>query len=405
MQVVVVGGGAAGVFAAIQCKLHHPNVHVILVEKSNELLQKVKISGGGRCNVTHASDSIAYMHRCYPRGGKQLKKLFGQFFTKETVNFFESRGVKLKAEEDHRMFPVTDNSQTIIDCLVRELHKGRVEVKFNTTVNSITQTNRDYALDTSSGEMHADRLILATGGSPNERGLGWLKDIGYAIAAPVPSLFTFNLKKHAINALMGVSVNPVSVKIQGFEEVSEGPLLITHWGFSGPAVLKLSAFAARFLHEQRYQYSIGINWLGNQPEHELREAWNARFAKHAKQKVGSKNPFDLPARLWDYLLKRAEVDGALTWSTLPKKQKNRLIHVLTNDTYDCKGKTTFKEEFVTAGGVAWENIHVKTMESKLHAGLFFAGELVDMDGITGGFNFQAAWTTGFVAGNNAGITK
>ncbi len=402
MQVAVVGGGAAGVFAAIQCKLNHPNAYVILIEKSNELLQKVKISGGGRCNVTHASDSIAYMHRCYPRGGKQLKKLLGQFFTKDTVSFFENRGVKLKTEADNRMFPITDQSQTIIDCLMKELYKGRVEVKFETTVKRITTAGKGFGIETNAGRIYADRLILATGGSPNERGLQWLKDIGYALAAPVPSLFTFNLKKHPINQLMGVSVNPVSIQIHGFDEVSEGPVLITHWGFSGPAVLKLSAFAARFLHEQRYQYSISINWLGNTPEHELRASWNTIAAKHPKQKVMGKNPFDLPSRLWDYLVTRAELQEGNTWSTLPKKQKNKLIQVLTNDTYNCKGKTTFKEEFVTAGGIAWENLNVKTMESKLHPGLFFAGELVDMDGITGGFNFQAAWTTGFVAGLNAG---
>jgi predicted Rossmann fold flavoprotein len=398
MKVAVVGGGASGVFAAISAKRNYPNAQVTIFEKSNELLHKVKISGGGRCNVTHNSSSIAYMSKCYPRGGKQLKKLFQQFFTSDTIRFFEDRGVKLKSEADNRMFPITDNSQTIIDCLIRELHHLGVQIKFDQRIQQITSLEHGFRLSISNKQQSVDKVIVATGGSPNSKGLTWLQDMGYKIEQPVPSLFTFNMKKNPITQLMGVVANPVKVRVVGFDEESVGPLLVTHWGMSGPAILKLSAFAARFLNESAYEYEVRVNWCGEISEHELREDWSQLIRGKEKAAVHKKPIIDLPQRLWTFLLEKANIRNNYNWSNLPKKEKNRLIEVLVNDSYQAKGKTTFKEEFVTAGGVSWSNLNPKTMESKLHSGLYFAGEVVDMDGITGGFNFQAAWTTGFVAG-------
>jgi len=398
MKVAVIGGGASGVFAAISAKRCHPNAQVTIFEKSNELLHKVKISGGGRCNVTHNSSSIAYMSKCYPRGGRQLKKLFQQFFTSDTIQFFEDRGVKLKSEADNRMFPVTDNSQTIIDCLLRELHCLRIQIEFDQRIQQITPIEQGFKLSVSDKQRVVNKVIIATGGSPNSKGLTWLKGMGYEIEQPVPSLFTFNMKKDPITQLMGVVANPVKVRIVGFKEESVGPLLVTHWGMSGPAILKLSAFAARFLNDNRYEYEVRINWCGEISEHELREDWSRLISGKEKSVVHKKPIIDLPQRLWTFLLEKAGIRYDYSWSNLPKKEKNRLIEVLVNDSYQAKGKTTFKEEFVTAGGIAWSNLNPKTMESRLHPGLYFAGEVVDMDGITGGFNFQAAWTTGFVAG-------
>lgn len=400
MRVAIVGGGAAGVFAAISCKSHHPQAEVVILEKTDQLLQKVKVSGGGRCNVTHNHTSIGEMARCYPRGSKVMKKLFPKFFVKDTIAWFAERGVKLKVEEDGRMFPTTDSSQTIINCFLREIKKLQIDVWFNARVSSVETVENGYTLEVSKQKRTFDKVIWATGGVPNAKALDWLKERGYVIEKPIPSLFTFNMKKNPITQLMGVVANPVTVTVEGFKYQSTGPLLVTHWGMSGPAVLKLSAYAAAFLSQANYEYTVHVNWLGSQTENEFREELNALLLEVGKRKIGNKNPFELPARLWEFLLQKAEVDPNKTWNEVGKKALNKLINTLLNDIYDAKGKTTFKEEFVTAGGISWSNIQLPTMESKIDPGMYFAGELLDVDGITGGFNFQAAWTTGYLAGKN-----
>ncbi len=399
--IAIIGGGAAGFFAAISCKKHHPEADVTLYEKSDKLLAKVKISGGGRCNVTHACFSNAQLVKFYPRGGSQLKKVFSQFSTQDTIQWFESRGVKLKTEEDNRMFPVTDNSQTIIDCLINESKKLGIKIWMHSPVALMKKNPGSKHFDISVGDKESvavDKIIIATGGSPKVSGFKWLEDMGHHIETPVPSLFTFNMPNERIKELMGVSVEQVAVRIQGTKLAAEGPLLITHWGMSGPAILKLSSFGARTLHEIDYRFTVLINWLGGINEEKLREQLPVEIEKLNRTTISNKNPFRLPNRLWLFFLDRLDISATKTWAELSKKELNRLITLLTNDAYYAEGKTTFKEEFVTCGGVSLNDINLETMESKIVPGLYFAGEVIDVDAVTGGFNFQAAWSTGHVAG-------
>jgi len=384
MNIIVIGGGAAGFFAALSCKFHHPEYTVTLVEKSDKLLAKVAVSGGGRCNVTHACFDNKTLSKFYPRGERQLYKLFFQFNAKDTVTWFESRGVKLKTEADNRMFPVSDNSQTIIDCLVSEANKLGVVIQKGVSVSDIRETR-------------ADKIIIASGGSPKLAGFDWLKNLGHTIIPPVPSLFTFNMPDEPIKKLMGVVANPVSLRIKGVKAESIGPLLITHWGMSGPAVLKLSSLCARELSEIDYTFEVVVNWL-NENEVQMRDQLSITLEKFGKRQLGNINPFQLPSRLWLFLLEKNEIDPTIPWNELGKKRHNQLMNTLLNDAYKVKGKTTFKEEFVTCGGVALDEVSFDTMESKICPGIYFAGEVLDIDAVTGGFNFQAAWTTGFVAG-------
>jgi predicted Rossmann fold flavoprotein len=398
MEVAVIGGGAAGFFAAISCKTHHPNAGVTIYEKSDKLLAKVRVSGGGRCNVTHACFINSQLAKFYPRGGAQLKKAFVQFSTTDTVNWFESRGVKLKTEEDGRMFPVTDNSQTIIDCLLNEAEKLGIAIQLHQPVLAITKENDCFKLTLRDKIIRADKIIIASGGSPKSEGFDWLKNIGHTIVPPMPSLFTFNMPDEPIKTLMGVSVKNVSVRIIGTKLKSDGPLLITHWGMSGPAILKLSAWGARILNELNYNFNIQVNWTGSLNENEARNIlWN-ELNKHPKKQISNSNSFQLPERLYLYLLSKLTIKPDTPLEEMGKKNLNRLLNTLLNDEYKVKGKTTFKEEFVTSGGVSLTDVNIDTMESKVCPGLFFAGEVLDIDGVTGGFNFQAAWSTGFVAG-------
>lgn len=401
MQVAIIGGGAAGFFAAISAKTHHPDAEVVLYERTAKLLAKVKVSGGGRCNVTHACFQPSQLLKFYPRGARQLRKAFGIFHTSHTVEWFESRGVKLKTETDGRMFPVTNDSQTIIDCLMREARKLGVIVRLQLPVNALKPLEKGFRLVHPSGTSFAHRVIIASGGSPKRSGLAWLEDLGHPVLDPVPSLFTFNMPRERVKELMGVVAPAVSVHIQGSKLKSEGPLLITHWGMSGPAILKLSAFGARVLAEQNYQFKIQVNWLGNMRENELQESLKEWRQDHSKLKMGNKNPLEVPRRLWTFLLEKIDLSPDRVWGELGQKGCNRLINVLLNDEYSVAGKTTFKEEFVTCGGLSWEQVSPTTLQSKVHPGLYFAGEVLDVDGVTGGFNFQAAWTTGFIAGKLA----
>lgn len=398
MKVAVIGGGAAGFFAAISCKTHHPEFEVAIYEKTSKLLSKVKVSGGGRCNVTHACFNPVQLSKCYPRGEKQLKKAFTHFSSRDTVDWFEKRGVKLKAEADNRMFPTTDDSQTIIDCLLNETRRLGIAIRSSTSVEGIEPQREGFHLSLKNASAQVDKVIIATGGSPKLSGLQWLADLGHKIITPVPSLFTFNMPKEKITALMGVAVAHVQVRVQGVKQKQEGALLITHWGMSGPAILKLSAWEARSLYEMNYQFRVQINWTGTMSEQEVQQVLQNTSEEHRKRKIANKNPFQLPQRLWLFLLEKSGLQAETPWGDLGKKSINRLLNTIFNDVYEVSGKTTFKEEFVTCGGVSLQDVSVNSMESRVCPGLYFAGEVLDIDGITGGFNFQAAWTTGYIAG-------
>jgi predicted Rossmann fold flavoprotein len=398
MTIAIIGGGAAGFMAAITAKETAPDAEVTLFEKSDKVLAKVKISGGGRCNVTHACFSISELCKHYPRGGKSLKKSFGHFYTKDTVEWFNNRGVKLKTESDNRMFPESNTSQTIVDCLMGEIKRLNIRLCTQSAISKLQPETEGFTLQINKESIHFDRLVIATGGSPKLTGLGWLADLGYQIEAPVPSLFTFNMPQEPIKELMGVVAPNASVRIQGSKLKQEGPLLITHWGMSGPAILKSSAFGARLLADKNYEFNIQVNWA-NHSEEAYKELIQEQ--QQTNRNIGNKNPFELPNRLWLFLLDKLEINPDFVWNQLGKKNANRLLNLLLNDVYQVSGKTTFKEEFVTCGGVSLSNINMPTMESKLHPGLFFAGEVLDIDGVTGGFNFQAAWTTGYLSGKNS----
>ncbi len=397
-RLVVIGGGAAGFFCAVNAARLNPVLEVVLLEKSNKLLSKVKVSGGGRCNVTHACYSIAEMIKKYPRGAAFLKKAFHHFFTNETIAWFKERGVALKTEADGRMFPVTNSSQTIIDCLLKEANKFHIDIRMNKEVKGIYTKDAVWNLvmkdDT---ELKADLICVASGGYPKIMQYDWLNRSEHHIEKPVPSLFTFNMPGNPVTALMGVVAEQVRVKISGSKLSEEGPLLITHWGMSGPAILKLSAWGARELAIKNYNFSIQVNWIPNLNENSLREKIQELRFELAAQKIINRNPFTLPNRLWEFLLMQSGIQVDMRWADLPAKEQNKLIKNLCANDYAVKGKTTFKEEFVTSGGIELSEIDFNTMQSKKHPGLFFAGEIINVDGITGGYNFQNAWTTGWIA--------
>lgn len=395
-DLAVVGGGAAGFFCAVNAARMQPGLKVVILERSQKFLSKVRISGGGRCNVTHACFSIPDMIKRYPRGGAFLRKAFLHFFTTDTIEWFSARGVQLKTENDGRMFPVTDNSQTIIDCLLNEASKYNVDARVLSTVREITRSDK-WHLVTDKGTITAEKLCLATGGITKDgfRGFGFLREV--EITAPVPSLFTFNIPGDKIVQLMGISVPEVSVKIAGTSISTSGPILITHWGLSGPAILKASAWGALELAAKSYTFSISVNWLPQYNENSLRERFTEYRFSLASQKMVNRNPFGFPARLWEFFLSKAEIHPDGRWADLPAKQQNRLVKILCSDNYNVTGKSTFKEEFVTAGGISLHETDPSTMKCKKIPGLYFAGEVLDIDGITGGYNFQNAWTTGFIA--------
>jgi predicted Rossmann fold flavoprotein len=397
-QLIVIGGGAAGFFCAVNAARMNPDLQVTIVEKSNKILSKVKVSGGGRCNVTHHCFEIDELSKRYPRGQNFLKKAFHWFNTNDTVQWFQERGVKLKAEADGRMFPTTDSSQTIIDCLLAEANKYRVVILTNHDVISIEKEHEFFYLHLANNKrLTANQLCIATGGYPKALQFQWLQKLGHSIEDPLPSLFTFNMPNNSITQLMGVSVPEAQVKIIGTKLSYTGPLLITHWGMSGPAVLKLSAYGARELASKQYHFSILINWIPNYNEQPLKEEWLQFRNQFASQKIHSKNPFGLPNRLWIYWLTQCKIEETTRWADVTAKQQNQLIQCLTAQQFEVKGKTTFKEEFVTCGGIKLSEVDANTMQSKLVPKVYFAGEVMDVDGITGGFNFQHAWTSGWIA--------
>lgn len=394
---VVIGGGAAGFFCAVNAAAGG-RLRVIILEKSDKLLSKVKISGGGRCNVTHACFSISEMAKKYPRGGNFVKKTFHRFFTQDTIDWFAQRGVELKAEADGRMFPVTDSSQTIIDCLLQEAARHHVEIRMRAGVESLEHKDDRFKLQLANGQtLEADYVCMASGGYTKASMFDWMRNLGHTIEAPVPSLFTFNIPAHGLTRLMGISVETAAVKINGTRLKETGPVLITHWGLSGPAILRLSAWGARDLSDKNWHFPVQVNWAPAYNEETLKEEMQRlRFAQ-ATQKVANRNAFGLPARLWEFLLQEAGVPEDCRWAELPAKEQNRLVKYLCAYELEVKGKTTFKEEFVTAGGIELNEVDSHTLMSKKIPGLYFAGELLNVDGITGGFNFQNAWTTGYIA--------
>ena len=400
MKIGIIGGGTAGFFSAIQAKENYPDAEVVILEKSQKLLSKVKISGGGRCNVTNGCTSIAELSKAYPRGEKKLKKVFGEFYTQDTIKWFEDRNVPLVTQEDNCVFPVSQDSQTIIDCFVNETERLGIQIEIGRMVQQlIPEENKIKILFRGNELVHEfDKVIVATGGSPKKEGLAWLEKLGHKIETPVPSLFTFNMPHESVTDLMGIVVEKTLTSIQGTKLKSDGPLLITHWGMSGPSVLKLSAFGARILAEAGYKAKLQVNWVNVQSYETVMEELK-NITKTAPQKqMQNYRAYLLPERLWHFLLQKIDIPLTKKWNDMGKKDLNKLCNILTNDVYSVEGKTTFKEEFVTCGGVSLESINFATMESKAVPNLYFAGEVMDVDGITGGYNFQAAWTTGFIAG-------
>jgi len=404
MDIAIIGGGAAGFFSAIAAKENYPDAQVVIFEKSNKLLVKVKVSGGGRCNVTNGCTSLKELSEAYPRGGKQLKKAFRIFNTQDAMAWFEARGVPLYVQDDQRVFPVSQSSQSVVDCFLREAERLGIGIELERGIKAIRAIGDRLALEfvaEGADTQIFDKVIVATGGSAKRMGFEWLEELNHKIEDPVPSLFTFNMPTESVKALMGVAVEKTWVSIQGTKLKSEGPVLITHWGMSGPAILKLSAFGARLLSDMGYEFKIQVNWVQVQNQDVVMDDLQDIVYAYAGKRLINRRPYSLPERLWGYLLEKCDLSVDKKWGELGKSGMNKLVNVLTHDVYSVQGKTTFKEEFVTCGGVSLESIDFKTMQSKVCKNLYFAGEVMDVDGITGGYNFQAAWTTGFIAGQLA----
>lgn len=399
-DVIIIGGGAAGFFAAIRCAEENPNLRVLILEKSSQTLGKVLISGGGRCNVTHACFEPAKLITYYPRGGNELRGAFSRFQPKDTVDWFEDRNVKLKTESDGRMFPISDDSNTIADCLRNSAKQARVRWELGASVLGVEKTPQggfklEIMKEAQKVFVQTKKLMFATGGDRKSQSL--IQALGHTIAPQVPSLFTFNIKDKRIHDLAGISVEDVTLKMDGL--TARGPLLITHWGMSGPAVLRLSAWGARILFDKNYASLLTVNWLGDYKLDATLEVLqrNKDWHENARKKVSAHSAFSqIPIRLWKQLV---YFIGEKNWADVSKAELQKLAQELTAGEYKIQGKGQFKDEFVTCGGVSLKEVDFKTMQSRIVDGLYFGGEVLDIDGITGGFNFQAAWTTGWLAGS------
>ena len=408
MNIAIIGGGAAGFFAAITCAEANPACRVTIFERGKSVLEKVRVSGGGRCNVTHACFDARELVKSYPCGSRELLGPFMQFGPEQTVAWFEQRGVRLKTEADGRMFPNTDDSQTIIDCLSRAAHQAGVRVLTSTrvekierilpleSVDGVTQTSNRWRI----GSEIFDKIMLATGSSTTA--WEWLRELGHNIVPPVPSLFTFNTKDTRLRDLAGVSVPKAWLNIPGTKLTAQGPLLVTHWGLSGPAVLRISAWGARELHERGYKFSLEVNFSGEKNPMAAGEVLNKIKLESGKKLVAANTQMELPTRLWQRLVEAAGIAPERRWADLGKADLQALTSQMVAAQFQITGKSTFKEEFVTAGGVSLKEVNFKNFESKICPGLFLAGEVLDIDAITGGFNFQAAWTGGWLAGKAMG---
>ena len=403
MKIIIIGGGAAGFFAAITAAEAHPKADIIILERGQDVLQKVKISGGGRCNVTHACFMPRELAKNYPRGERELMSPFSKFAAGDTIEWFEKRGVDLKIEEDGRMFPVSDDSQTIVDCLMNTATRRGVKILRGYRVDDLAlDALGKWQISTPERRFQADKVMLATGSSTAVWSL--LERLGHTIVKPVPSLFTFNIKDERLKDLLGISVPNAVVSVEN-EKLSEtGPLLITHWGVSGPAILRLSAWGARVLNKRNYHFTIKINWTNNYTFKDVEDTLNdCKSNLYPKKYVSNTPQYELPNRLWQRLIAASEISETMRWADLSKRHIQNLANQITQGIYEVRGKSTFKEEFVTAGGVRLDEVNFKTFESKLLPNLYFAGEVLDIDAITGGFNFQAAWSGAWTAGNAMGI--
>ena len=401
-RILVIGGGAAGFFAAIT-SAEKADTQVFLYEATPHLLSKVKISGGGRCNVTHACFEPEQLVKNYPRGGRELLGAFHRFQPRDTLAWFNNRGVETKTEEDGRMFPTSDNSESIVNALTEAAQKNQVKILTQHGVKTIKHNEGKFEVSLNSGETELfDKVIIATGGNKSSGGLAIAESFGHTVIPPVPSLFTFHIQDNRLTDLTGLSVEKVKVKACGTKLVTEGPLLLTHWGMSGPAILKLSAWGAREFAEHNYNFSIEINWVPEFSQTTLSKKLNEVRIAEARKQIATFSPLPIPQRLWERLLIAAEINPTTPWAHINNLQLDKLYKQLTQAEFKVTGKSMFKDEFVTCGGVKLSEINFKTMESRKQPGLFFAGEVLDIDGVTGGFNFQNAWTTGWLAGQAAG---
>lgn len=400
-DLIVIGGGAAGFYGAIQAAEIHPGIKILILEKSNKLLAKVRISGGGRCNVTHKCFEPVKLSRHYPRGERLIRNIFRKYDTTHTLQWFASNGVEIKAEDDGRMFPVTNSSQTIIDCFLVEARRRGISIQTGAEVVAIRPLGAEFEIDTRSElKYHARKLLVCTGGHPRSESYSFIRNVGHTIKEPIPSLFTFNDSTNAFSDLMGVSVPEAEIRIAKTKFIQRGPLLITHWGLSGPAVIRLSAWAAEYLHSVDYDFMSMVSWIGAAQEEETRAFLLTQKMERTRQKVHNHPLYELPHRLWTKLCEMSEIADDKTWSDLSKRNVNKMLEYLIRCPFQIRGKTTFKEEFVTCGGIDLSEVDLSRMESKIVKGLFFAGEVLDIDGETGGFNFQAAWSTAAIAAQN-----
>lgn len=396
-DIVIIGGGAAGFFSAIAIAEKNPHYKIAILERGKEVLGKVRISGGGRCNVTHACFVPNDLVKHYPRGERELKGPFNQFCSGDTIEWFANKGVELKIEEDGRMFPVSDSSQTIIDCFISATKKHKIDVLTNQSVVSLYKNEDFWKIETTNSQYLAQKVVVTTGS--NLKIWEMLTSFGHTYVAPVPSLFTFNIKDKRLKDLMGLSA-VANVKVLGTNLIESGPLLITHWGLSGPGILKLSAWGARLLADKNYQFQLEVNWLNETTFEEVIEELKNIKIENAKKLLHKFTPFSFPKRLWESICEASSIDANCKWADLSKKQLTDLGNQLTHAQFQVNGKSTFKDEFVTAGGIELKEVNFKTMESKLIPGLYFAGEILNIDAITGGFNFQNAWTGGFIVAQN-----
>lgn len=403
MDIAIIGGGAAGFMAAIMARRTNPSSKVTIFERAQKVLAKVEITGGGRCNVTNSFAAITDMKQAYPRGYMLMKRLMKTFSHEDTFKWFEKHGVPLVTQEDECVFPKAQDSHAIIDCLVRQANELGVTICCRhrlVNIHKMEDGRLKLEFDNSTQRIF-HRTIITTGGSPNGRGLHYLERLGHKIETPIPSLFTFNIKDRTFCDLMGTVVDPVVVAIPGTKLRAQGALLVTHWGVSGPAALKLSSYAARLLAENDYKAPLAISWTDELTRQEVESCLLKFQAANPHKQVANLHPFGLPSRLWLYILSKLGIDAVKPWAEIGRKTLNRMIETLVNDQYTIAGKGAFREEFVTCGGVSLSSVNSKTLESKVCPNLFFAGEVLDIDAITGGFNLQAAWTTGFIAGKSA----
>lgn len=406
-RIAIIGGGAAGFFLAANIRKSNPDTQIVIFEKAAKVLAKVKISGGGRCNLTNSFTEIKDLVHAYPRGYRLIKKLFKSFDYKDTYQWFESRGVRLTTQEDQCVFPVSQDSESVILCLKREAQKNGAEIRTHHEVNRIERLeDGTFRLSFNSSDIPpycADRVAITSGGAPLPKDLLFLQKLNHETEAPVPSLYTFNIKSEAAHQLMGIVVEEATAWIPGTKFKSQSALLFTHWGMSGPAILKLSSYAARWIHENNYRFPLQVSWIEENNTERVAEELKHIQNQHAQKQLASIRPYLLPQRLWNYLIEKAGLTPDKKWGETGKKSINRLVTLLTSDTYEVSGKGSFRDEFVTCGGISLNAVSHQTLESKHHPGLFFAGEVLDIDAITGGFNLQAAWTTAYIVAQNIAI--